>query len=195
MRVHIPRPVLRLALPALLATAAFPQKVVIEYNHSVDFSGYRKYDWKDHPFLKNHPESSEYTVGAQLVQSNVNQILMNRGYQPVDLEPEFHITHFITARMRQETHTTPVTGPYPAMYTWPGAWYTWSRAYFPAWDTYVENYAEGILLLDVVDAKTNQLLWRAACKAKIDDMRQRHKDVEDTVKKALKSFPPRFTPR
>jgi hypothetical protein len=75
---------------------------------------------------------------------------------------------------------------------WPGSWYTWNSAWFPAWDTYVENYVEGILLLDVVDAKTNKLLWRAACKAKIDEMRERHKDIEEAVKKALKSFPPKF---
>jgi len=184
-----------LVLLPVLAGAAFPQKVKIEYDHSVDFSAYKKYDWKEHPFLKNHPESRQFEVGKQLVQSNVNEILMKRGYQPVDLEPEFHITPFITARMQQDTHSIPVTGSYPNAYMWPGSWYSWSGAWFPAWDTYFENYAEGILLLDVVDAKTNKLLWRAACKAKIDDMRERHKDVKDTVKKALKSFPPTFKQR
>ena len=54
---------------------------------------------------------------------------------------------------------------------------------------------QGIMLLDVVDAKTQKLLWRAACKAKIDDMSERHKEIEDAVKKALKSFPPEFKPR
>ena len=59
----------------------------------------------------------------------------------------------------------------------------------------VENYLEGILLLDIVDAKTNKLLWRAACKVKIEDMSERHKNIEDTVKKALKSFPPKYKPK
>ena len=193
MERYFTHPVLRLVLPFFLAVTAFAQKVVIEYDHSIDFSAYRKYEWKEHPFLKNHPESSQFTVGSQLVQSKVNEILMKRGYQPVDgLEPEFYITHFITARMRQDTHSMPASGLYPDAYMWPGSWYTWSTAWFPTWDTYVENYVEGILLLDVVDAKTKKLLWRAACKAKIDEMRERHKDVEDAVKKALKSFPPEF---
>ena len=63
---------------------------------------------------------------------------------------------------------------------------------FLAWDTFVENYVAGILLLDVVDAKTKKLLWRAACKDKIEDMRERHKNAENIVKKALKSFPPKY---
>ena len=178
-------------LPVLLAATAFAQKVKIEYDHDVDFSAYRKYDWKQHPFMKSHPESKQFTVGAELVRSKTNEILMGRGYQPVDFEPEFYITQFITARMGQETHTVPAEVAYPNAYMWPGSWYSWSGAWFSSWDTYVENYVQGILLLDIVDAKTNKLLWRAACKAKIDDMRERHKDVEDTVKKALKSFPPK----
>ena len=43
----------------------------------------------------------------------------------------------------------------------------------------------------MVDAKTNKLIWRAACKAKIDDMKERHEEINDTVKKALKKFPPK----
>lgn len=192
---HFAHSVVRIALPLALAAIASAQKVIIEYDHTVDFSAYRKYDWKEHPFLKTHPESKQFTVGAQLVQSNVNDILMNRGFEPVDgTLPEFYITYFITARMGQETHSVLAPGAYPG-YMWPGSWYTWNAAWFPAWDTYVENYVEGILLLDVVDAKTNMLLWRAACKAKIDEMRERHKEIEDAVKKALKDFPPKFKPR
>jgi hypothetical protein len=182
---------LRLALLIFLASAAFAQKVIIEYDHTVDFSGYRKYQWKEHPFLKNHPESEQFSVGAGLVRNNVNKILMDRGYEPVDeATPEFFITQFITARLGQETHSVPASGIYNTY--WPGSWYGWNSAWFPAWDTYVENYVQGILLLDIVDAKTKGLLWRAVCKTKIDDMRERHKDIEDAVKKALKSFPPRF---
>jgi hypothetical protein len=190
-------PLFRLALPLLLATAASAQKVVIEYDRSVDFSAWRKYDWKEHPFLKNHPETKQlFSVGSQLVQSKVNEILIGRGFYPMDgLEPEFYIAHFVTARLRQETYSVPSAGPYPGSYMWPGAWYSWSSAWFSSWDTVVENYAQGILILDVVDAKTSKLMWRAACKAKIDDMTERHKEIEDTVKKALKSFPPKFKPR
>ena len=179
----------------LFATTALGQKVIIDYDHSIDFSTYRQYEWKEHPWLKNHPESRQFTVGTELVQNYVNGILMKRGYQPVDEHPQIFITHFITARLRQDTYSVPSPASYPNGYMWPGSWYTWNSAWFHAWDTYVENYVSGILLLDVVDAKTNKLLWRAACKSKIDDMTERHKDIEDAVKKALKDFPPKFKQR
>lgn len=186
--------ILILAIGLLLGRSAFAQKVKVEYDHEVDCSKLRKYDWKEHPFLKTHPESARFTVGADLVRSDANEILMKRGYQPVDVDPEFHITQFITARTGQDIHSVPVSAS-PNAYMFPGSWYTWSGAWFTAWDTVVENYLEGILLLDIVDAKTNKLLWRAACKEKIEDMSERHKDIEDVVKKALKSFPPKYKPK
>jgi hypothetical protein len=192
MPSHVPYAALRCVLLAgALAVAAPAQKVVIDYDRAVDFSVYKKYEWKEHPFLMKNPESRQFTVGAQLVQSKVNEILLSRGYEPVDGQPpEFYLTHFITARMRQEVSYTPVAATFVGGYTWPGSWYSWAST-FPAWESYIENYAEGFLLLDVVDAKTNRLLWRAACKAKIDEMRERHKEVESAVKKALSSFPPK----
>jgi hypothetical protein len=183
-----------LALAVLLGGASLAQKMIIEYDHSVDLTKLKTYAWKEHPFLKTHPESRQFTNGAQLVQSNTNDILMKRGYRPDDDAPQFYITHFITARMGTETHTVPFAG-LPDAYMWPGSWYSWSGAYFSSWETWTENYLEGILLLDVVDAKTNRLLWRAALKDKIDDMKERHKNVEDAVKKAWKKFPPEYKPK
>jgi hypothetical protein len=186
---------MRVFVGVLLGVSCFAQKVKIEYDHDVNFSGYRRYEWKEHPFLAKHPDSQQFSIGMGLVQSTANDLLMKRGFQPDDAQPEFYITQFITAHLGQEYHSVPTTAPYPNAYMWPGSWYNWSGMYFSSWETYVENYIQGILILDIVDAKTNKLLWRAACKDKIDDMKERHKDIEKTVKKALKSYPPEFKPK
>jgi hypothetical protein len=179
------------ALALALLPSSFAQKVKTEWDKDVDITRYKKFAWKEHPFLKSHPEAAQFTVAAEVIRSKANELLMKRGYEPVDFDPEIYITEFHTARMQREEHSVPVS-TYPGAYSWPGAWYSWSGAYFTQWETYIEDFAEGILVLDVVDAKTNKLLWRAGCKAKIDDMKERHKEIEDTVKKALKSFPPEY---
>lgn len=191
MKSSFNRRVLLLGLPLLAAGPVWADKVVVEFDKDTDFTRYKSYDWKEHPFLKSRPESKQFTVGMEMVQSNVNDILMKRGYIPGEPQPDFFITQFITARIGQAIKTVPATEMYPNAYMWPGAWYSWSSTYFTAWDSYVENYAEGILILDFVDGKTNKLIWRAACKERIDEMKERHKNVEDAVKKALKSFPPK----
>src|SRR5215472_666287 len=42
--------ILILAIGLLLGRSDFAQKVKLEYDHEVDCSKLRKYDWKEHPF-------------------------------------------------------------------------------------------------------------------------------------------------
>lgn len=157
----------------------------------MDFKQYHTYQWREHPLIAKHPEVRQYTVGAQLVQSDVNENLMRRSYVPVEEKPDMFVTFFVTARGGQEVTSVPATSFYSGYYMWPYSWYAWSPTWFSGWETEVRNYVEGILILDFVDAKTNKLVWRAICKDKIDDMKNRHKNIQKTVEKALKKFPPK----
>jgi hypothetical protein len=52
-------------------------------------------------------------------------------------------------------------------------------------------YKTGILVLDVVDAATSKLIWRAYCSDTIRDIANRDKNINATVKKAFDKFPPK----
>lgn len=179
------------ALCGLFAGSMSAQTVKTQFDKDAKFDQYKRYMWREHPLVAKHPEVRQYTVGAQLVQSDVNGILMERGYVPVDDKPDMFMTFFVTARGGQEVTSVPATSFSAGYYAWPYSWYAWSPVWFSAWETEVRNYVEGILVLDIVDAKTNQLIWRAIGKDKIDDMKNRHKNIENVVKKALKKFPPK----
>lgn len=177
----------------LLLGAAFPawsQKVTIQFDKEADFARLKKYQWREHPLVAKHPEVKQYTVAAQLVQSDVNQILMDRGFVPVEENPDMFLTFFVTARNAQEVTTVP-SDFFTGAYMWPYGWYGWSSTWFTAWETEVRNYLEGILLLDIVDAKEKKLVWRALGKDKIDEMKHRDENISRVVKKALKKYPPK----
>ena len=56
----------------------------------------------------------------------------------------------------------------------------------------LERYLrKGMLVMDVVDAKTSKLLWRAYCGDEVKDWKNRHKIVEKVVRKALGRYPPK----
>lgn len=185
------RAAIGLGVYALLTGVLCAQTVKTEHDKKLNFSKYKKYQWREHPLVAKHPEVRQYTVGAQLVQSDVNENLMNRGYVPVEESPDMFVTFFITARGGQEVTSVPASSIQAGYYMWPYSWYTWSPMWFTAWETEVRNYIEGILVLDFVDAKSNQLIWRALCKDKIDDFKNRHENIAKTVEKALKKFPPK----
>ncbi len=76
--------------------------------------------------------------------------------------------------------------------------YPWGPFYGPSVaavpETYVREYEEGSLILDVVDAKAKQLVWRGTAEAELSDnpsasdTRQR---IDEAVGQVLSRFPPK----
>lgn len=162
--------------------------VHVQSTPGVPFSSLKQYTWRTHPIYEKKPQlAEEYSVGIELVKNAVNQNLMGRGYQSTRLSPDFYITFVLTGQAKQDIDVEYVDG----FYGW-GGWYGWPSMYYPTWtQTVVTNYIEGTLVLDFVDSKSNQLIWRAYCKGDVKDWKNRHKDVEKAVNKALKKFPPK----
>jgi Domain of unknown function (DUF4136) len=165
----------------VISALALSQSVKTDYDKAIDFSKFHHYEWRDSPEFEKQPElKTRYAVGIDLVRSAANKALMAKGYMPVDFNPDFYITLFLGAK-----GMTDVT-------TLDSGWYTWGTYWYPMWTTVmVSHYSEGTLILDIVDAGTKHLAWRAFCKDDIRDPKTRHKNVESAVNKALKRFPPK----
>ena len=171
-----------LILCSMLPRLAVAQKVVVQYDHGADFSKIRSYQWRTHKVFEKQPELKDiYSTGIQLVLEAGNGELMKRGFQPVDAEPDVFVTFFILTRDVQQIKTTDISA-------WDG--YYWYAA--PTWTiTELETFVRGMLVIDIVDARTSKLLWRANCGSEVKDMRKRDKNINKAVKKALDQFPPK----
>jgi len=177
---HILRTVLLLG--ALCPAALVAQKVVIQSDPAADFTKVRSYEWREHRVFEKYPELKDvYSTGIQLVRQATNETLMKRGFEPVESEPDVFITFFILTKDVQEVKTTDI-----------GGWnsYYWYAA--PTWSvTELVQYVRGMLVIDVVDARSLKLMWRAICGAEIKDARKRHEKIEAAVEKAFARFPPK----
>jgi Domain of unknown function (DUF4136) len=169
------------ALLLIGAVSVVAQSVKTDYDKAIDFSKFKHYEWRDSAEFEKQPElKTRYAVGIDLVLSEVNKGLMKKGYVPVNFDPDFYVTFFLGTKGMTDVSTL----------DW--GWYGWGPYWYPTWTTVMVNhYTEGTLVLDIVDAKTKRLAWRAFCKDDIRDPKQRHENVERTVKKALKKFPPK----
>jgi len=186
---------MRLAAGTLLlvtAQVALAQKIDVESTPGVDFSKFKKYGWRTHPIFEKKPELAEkYSVGIELIKNSANQFLMSRGFQSTRDNPDFYITFFLTGEAKKDVEVIAVSGAYG----W-GGWYGWPSMYYPAWSTtVVSNYIEGMMVMDIVDAKTSQLIWRAYCRDSIKEWKDRDKVAKKVVEKALKRFPPKNASR
>lgn len=168
----------------LLPTSGFAQKVIVDTDGSFDFTAHRRYMWREHPLAAKDPIMQEANVAAQVVRSTVNERLMGMGFAPVDENPNFYTTYFVSGNVTEELRVISAIGT--------GYWYGWAPVYYDAWIKYrVDTKLHGALVLDFVDARTLQLVWRAYCRDTIDDMKKRHENITRAVLKALKDFPPK----
>ena len=168
----------------LLIPSVLAQKVTIDFDKDADFSQVRRYQWRVHPAFEKHPELREqYATGIQLVLEAGNRQLMKKGLRPSDGPPDVFVTFFLAAADNQELRI--ITEAVP------GAWYGWYGQ--PTWTRMeVDYYKSGMLVLDIVDAATSKLMWRAYCSDTIRDMRNRDQNVNSAVRKALDGFPPKL---
>ena len=58
----------------------------------------------------------------------------------------------------------------------------------------VTTYTEGTLVIDIIDAGTNELVWRGAAVSALGDATYDAKDINKAVEKILKEFPPPLYP-
>jgi len=166
----------------LLPFPATAQKVYVHYEEKADLSRIKTYQWRSHRLFEKNPDLKQvYSTGIQLVLEAGNTELMKKGLQPVEENPDVYVTFFILAKGVQELKTVDVTA-------WDGYW--WYAA--PTWSyTEIEEYVNGMIVMDIIDAKTSKVLWRATCGDKVKDFRKRDKNIDKAIHKAFDQFPPK----
>mgnify|MGYP000678182551 CR=1 FL=1 len=160
--------------------SAPPQKTIIsEFNPETDFRLYKTYRWFDGPFLPGDPATSEETQ-YHTVRNAINKIFRAKGYEWQQFEATDLVLHIHSGL------DTP-----PEIDQW--MTYNWYKPWWGAYGPMVEvsRFEPGMLVLDIIDAKNVELIWRGL----IPDFytpEGRLRDVEgfaDRIQRALRDFP------
>jgi hypothetical protein len=184
---------LRLFLPlVMVAPAVVAQEVNTDYDRSADFSRYHTFAWKT-PRIGNGLAGDEF-LERRLENAFTTQ-LMKKGLEPARGErPDVYLVYRANAQVRQQVSSYPSFG-------YRGYGYGWRRyGWGPGWgwggpwerDVIVSNYLQGSYVIDMVDARTNRLVWRAYAEntgSKVTDL-TKEKSIEKIAEKAMKKFPP-----
>lgn len=156
-------------------------RVQTDYDPAVDFARLRTYAWQARaPRTDADPRVHNDLLDGR-VRAAVDRVLQARGYQPAgDADADFRVAYIVTIEPRTDIHTIPVS-------------YGWGWWGVMATETYVDQYEQGTLLLDVIDTDSNKLIWRGSAAARVVEDRtpeQRTQRVNEAVEKILERFPP-----
>jgi hypothetical protein len=178
--------------------SACSSAVNVEQRADVNFAKYRTFDFADTE-VKTQGDQNPL-LNSPIAQDRIKQAiaseLAKRGLRQVESNPDFLVTTHTYVERAERT----VYDSYPgANYAYPyavgyrgrflpinyGAWY--SPTYYQTPRT--EQYREGTLVLDFIDARTNNLVWRGSMADPVDDPARLGSEFSKSAKEILDKFP------
>lgn len=185
------------ALVFVLATAlagCSSMEISYDYDPKADFAGLKTYDWIDKPQkLTGDPRIDGNTILETRIHEAVNSGLAARGFRKVTSDPDFLVGYHVSLDKRRSVQTLNSYYGYG-----PGWGYGYGASYRPGvWagapETYVYEYEEGTLIVDIVDPRNNELIWRGSAQDEVHFKSTPEKDqaqLNEAVHKMLEKFPP-----
>ena len=135
----------------------------------VNLENYRSFDVKTGQVFVNGVPDRRDTLVRDRVEAALTRELTQKGLAENPQSPDLIATYTAGARDIVELDD----------------WY--GVGYGGPW---AEEYTESTLLIDLIDPKTNKLVWRSIVKMDDEDDLRNSKKVASAVDKALKKFPP-----
>lgn len=185
------------ALVLLLATVlagCSTLEISSDFDPKADFTSLKTYDWLDEPQKPTgDPRIDGNTLLEKRIHEAVETALAARGFKKVTRDPDFLVAYHVSLDKRQSVQTLNSHYGYA-----PGWGYGYGASYRPGYwagapETYVYEYEEGTLILDIVNPKNKELMWRGSATDEVSFKSTPEKDqteLNKAVDEMLERFPP-----
>jgi len=186
------RTIWALSILPFLAGACSSIRVTTDYDHKADYAALRTYSWAEPDKNQRMDPRIDWQFVDARVRRAANQELAAKGYSLAQTgQPDFTLVYYVILENREE----PVEAIWPARYPMYGYRYTVSGniSWTLASPTQMRQYTQGSLMLDIVDARTNQALWRGTATARLignAKPEERERRINEAVRELLQKFPP-----
>ena len=164
--------------------------VVSDYDREYDFRRFQTYRWPaENEGIRKGDVLVENSLVYKRVQSAINQQLRAKGFRLTDSkDADFIVYAHAGIKKRKSYHHSFEIGMPFGPYRWYRPWWGPYGGY-----TYVSYYDEGSLVIDIIDARTKDLVWRGVATRVVRQYRTAEamqSDINEAVTKILESFPP-----
>jgi hypothetical protein len=175
-----------IAISLLVLTGCVPQiSIYSDTDPDYDLWTYKTFDWSEKTNIEANNNPLYYNeLNDKRIKSAVLSELQGRGYQLTTSTAELIIHYHIVV----QDQMTVVTEPFGYSYT---PYWLRSRA-----DVY--PYKEGSLIIDIMDAKTKNLIWRGWAVSPIETSytpKETEKLIKLAVAKIFRRFPGKARPQ
>ncbi len=139
-----------------------------DYDPKANFAGLKTYEWLKEPQkLTGDPRIDGNTILANRIYEAVDTELAARGFRKISGDPDFLVAYHVSLDKRRSVQTLNSYYGYG-----PGWGYGYGASYRPGYwagapETYVYEYEEGTLILDIVNPENKELIWRGSAQDEV----------------------------
>ena len=160
-------------------------KVSSDYDRNANFAGYKTFA------LYKEPDSlvTISPLNHDRIMTAVSAEMTGKGFGQTESDPDLLVNPVAIVKNKVSVSANSNYygyGGYYRPYSWGAGYGGYSTTSYD-----VEQYKEGSLIIDVLDAKTKKLLWQGTGNSKIDtDIRDPDQRIREAINKIMADFPP-----
>jgi len=156
----------------MLGSIGFASDTKTDYDRSVNFEKYKTFAWRDQALPSNLVDNS---LVVSRIRDALREELPSKGLREVKAGPDIYIEIRVAAQEIEDVNYYPTYG-----------------YYYGGSNVYVYRYIQGMINIDMIDARTNQLVWRSISTNTGSSLVsvQKQKKIDKMVEEALEHFPP-----
>jgi hypothetical protein len=161
--------ILTAALALMLCAApGFAQKITADYDHQFDLSSLKTFG-----FAVQNRDAKDALAGNDILDRRIHAALdaelQKNGFKPGS-NPDFQIAYYASIAQKKSVTTSGYGSP-----RW-GSQQVW-----------IDEYTEGTVVVDFLNAKTGEAIWRASATRTIDP-KNSEKNINKGTEKLVKEF-------
>ena len=153
-----------------MAVSAAAQSVQSDFERSFRFSELKSFSFAAQNRAATDPLASD-TLNDGRIRSGLEQQLRDSGFHMETEKSDFVIAYYVTTKNKLNVQEFGYGPP----------------RWFGSRDIRVNQYSEGTLMVDFIDAKTNQMIWRGRASGTLE-MKGVDKKISKSVEKLVKQF-------
>lgn len=172
------RLLLFISIFAILKGCSPQIRVYSDYDPDYDLWVYKTFDWGQKADIEKGKNPLHYNeLNDKRIKTAVQEQMVMRGYRLAAENPDLFLHYHIIV----DDQSVVTTEPYGYRY----------GSYWMRMQTNIYSYREGTLILDLMDKKTNNLVWRGWAVSAIDDVNPEKVDelIKMAVTRIFKKFP------
>ena len=191
--MKVPSLLASLMIASVLLTSTLVAKVIVDRDRTAETSDYKTFAWLEQekiPIFRGGIPEERRKMGDEeldkMIRSYVDIELTKRGFtKAMDAPPDFLVSYYAVAKLQMEVQEFDAgTSAHPNL-----PYGHWRPFYQSSSDSLLMS--QGTLTLDLIDAKKNDLVWRASATdifEEKDSNQKAQKKLRKIIEQIVKKF-------